>query len=124
EEISEAEAGAMLSRLTAMDNKLGRLAELDGGLKPVLEVLEPARIQLQEAAYALRAYLDKLELDPQRLREVDARVDAIHSAARKFRLEADALPGELERLSAELATLSQASDLEGLRAREKELEQQ
>jgi DNA repair protein RecN (Recombination protein N) len=123
EEISEAEAGAMLSRLSAMDHKLARLAELDGGLKPVLEVLEPARIQLQEAAYALRAYLDKLELDPQRLREVDARVDAIHSAARKFRLEADALPAELERLSAELATLSQASDLEGLRAREAELEQ-
>lgn len=123
EEISEAEAGSLLARLSAMDHKLERLVDLDSGIKPVLEMLEPARIQLQEAAYALRAYLDKLELDPQRLREVDARVDAIHSVARKFRMEADALPAELERLSAELATLAQASDLDGLRARETELEQ-
>jgi DNA repair protein RecN (Recombination protein N) len=123
EEISEAESGAMLSRLSAMDHKLARLVELDGGLKPVLEVLEPARIQLQEAAYALRAYLDRVELDPDRLREVDARVEAIHSTARKFRLDPEELPAEFERLSADLAQLAQASDMEGLRAEEKKLEE-
>ena len=123
EDISEAESGAMLSRLAAMDHKLARLVELDAGLKPVMEVLEPARIQLQEAAYALRDYLDKVELDPERLREVDARVDAIHSTARKFRLEPEALPAEFERLSAELSQLAEATDLEGLRAQEAKLEQ-
>ncbi len=123
EEISEAETGTLLARLSAMDHKLARLSELDSGIKPALEMLEPARIQLQEAAYALRAYLDKLELDPQRLNQVDARVDAIHSASRKFRIEADAMPAELEKLSAELASLAEASDLESLRARESELEQ-
>ena len=43
--------------------------------------MEPARIQLQEAVYALNDYIDKVELDPERLAQVDARMDAIHSTA-------------------------------------------
>ncbi len=119
--ISEAESGPMLSQLTSLTIKLGKLADIDEGLKPVLDVLEPARIQLQEAVYSLNTYLDRLELDPARLKQVESRLEAIHSTARKFHVTPDELPQELETLAAQLRQLADASDLEALRAQEQKL---
>lgn len=119
--ISEAEDDPMLARLAALNQKLARLADIDEALKPVLDVLEPARIQLQEAVYALNDYLGRLELDPQRLQEVEARMGELHMAARKFHVEPETLPAELETLSAQLRQLADASDLDALRAQEEKL---
>ena len=118
--ISESES-PMLSQLSGLNIKIGKLVDLDANLKPVLEVLEPARIQLQEAVYALNDYLSRVELDPARLNEVDRRLEAIHSASRKFRLEPDAIPQELVTLSLQLQQLADASDLDALRAQEEKL---
>lgn len=111
----------MLSQLSGLNIKIGKLVDLDADLKPVLEALEPARIQLQEAVYALNDYLSRVELDPARLNEVDRRLEAIHSASRKFRLEPDAIPLELVTLSVQLQQLADASDLDALRAQEEKL---
>jgi DNA repair protein RecN (Recombination protein N) len=78
---------------------------------------------LQEAVYALNDYLDRVDLDPQRLQSVEARMEAIHSAARKFRVE-DQLPQEHEQLSARLAQMADASDIDGLRQQEQQLKSQ
>lgn len=119
--ISEAEDDPILARLTSLTQKLTKLADIDEALKPVLEVLEPARIQLQESVYALNDYLGRLELDPQRLQEVEARMGELHVAARKFHVEPEALPAELETLSAQLQQLADASDLDALKAQEEKL---
>jgi len=108
----------ILSQLAALNTKLGKLVDVDAGLQGVLDCMEPARIQLQEAVYALNDYLDRVELDPERLRQVDARLEAIHGTARKFRVTPDALPDEYAVLSARLLQLADASDLEGLRKQE------
>jgi DNA repair protein RecN (Recombination protein N) len=118
--ISEAD-NPMLSQLSALNQKLGKLADIDGALKPVLELLEPARIQLQEAVHALNAYLERIELDPKRLNEVEARLGAIHSTARKFHIAPEQLPQELESLSAKLQQLADASDLDALRVQEEKV---
>lgn len=118
--ISEAD-DPILSRLSSLTQKLGKLADIDEALKPVMETLEPARIQLQEAVYALNDYLGRVELDPDRLREVETRMEAIHATARKFRVEPDDLPQELEVLSAQLQQLADATDLDALRAQEEKL---
>jgi len=118
--ISESDA-PMLSQLSSLNLKLGKLAELDGALQPVLEVLEPARIQLQEAVYALNDYLGRVELDPDRLRAVEQRMEDLHAAGRKFHVAPDDLPQELENLSAQLRQLADASDLDALRAQEEKL---
>lgn len=116
--ISESDDNPMLSRLSSLNQKMGKLAGLDAALTPVVEALEPARIQLQEAVHALNDYLSRVELDPERLRDVEARLEAIHSTARKFRVTPDELPQEFETLSAKLRQLAGASDLDGLRVRE------
>jgi DNA repair protein RecN (Recombination protein N) len=119
--ISESDDSPMLSQLSSLNQKLGKLADLDDAIKPVLEALEPAQIQLQEAVYALNDYLSRVELDPDRLRAVDARMEALHSTARKFRVAPEELPQECESLSAQLRQLADASDLDALRAQEEKL---
>lgn len=105
----------LLSRLSSLNQKLGKLVSVDSGLQGVLDCLEPARIQLQEAVYALNDYLGRLELDPERLQQVERRLDALHSMARKFRIEPEQLPAHLADLQQQLRQLVDASDLDGLR---------
>lgn len=115
--LSESEQ-PILSQLFSLQHKLAKLADIDAALKPVLECMEPARIQLQEAVYSLNDYLSRVELDPGRLATVEARMEALHSAARKFRVEPEALPQELQNLSAQCQQLAQASNLEALQQQE------
>ncbi|QGZ60676.1 DNA repair protein RecN [Paraburkholderia acidisoli] len=107
---------AMLSHLNSIVSKVRDLAEIDPALNDALAALEPASIQLQEAAYSLSHYAQRLELDPQRLAQVERRLDALHSAARKFRLQAETLPEEHAARREQLAALDAAADLDGLRA--------
>ncbi|MFC7517054.1 DNA repair protein RecN [Herbaspirillum sp. GCM10030257] len=119
--ISESDTSPMLSQLTSLTLKLSKLADIDNALKPVVEALEPARIQLQEAVYSLNDYLGRVELDPVRLHTVEARLDAIHSTARKFRVAPEDLPQEYESLSTQLKQLADATDLDAMRAQEEKL---
>ncbi|MFP6556855.1 DNA repair protein RecN [Paraburkholderia sp. B3] len=107
---------AMLSHLNSIVSKLRDLAEIDPALGDALAALEPAAIQLQEAAYSLSHYAQRLELDPDRLAQVEKRLDALHSTARKFRLQPGTMPEEHAARRAQLATLDAAADLDSLRA--------
>jgi DNA repair protein RecN (Recombination protein N) len=80
-------------------------------------------IQLEESALALRRYQDKLELDPARLAELDARIDAVLQMARKHRVPAEELPDLLATLRARLAELTLRGDPAALAARERETAQ-
>jgi DNA repair protein RecN (Recombination protein N) len=115
--LSEAEQ-PILSQLSSLNQKLSKLADVDAGLQTVLDCMEPARIQLQEAVYALNNYVDKIELDPARLAQVDARLDAIHGTARKFRVMPEELPQEHANLKHQLQQLADASDVDGLKRQE------
>lgn len=109
---------AMITHLASIVSKVRDLAEIDPALNDVLAALEPAEIQLQEAAYSLSHYAQKLDLDPDRLAQVEKRLDALHSAARKFRLRPETLPEEHETRRAQLAALDAAADLDSLHAAE------
>ncbi|WP_306394650.1 DNA repair protein RecN [Telluria beijingensis] len=115
--ISESEH-PILSQLSSLNAKLGKLVDVDAQLQAVLDCMEPARIQLQEAVSELNNYIDKVELDPDRLREVDVRMDALHSAARKYRVTPEELPQEHAALGIKLRQLADATDIEGLRKQE------
>lgn len=115
EALSEAD-GAMIGQLGSMISKLRDLAEIDPALGDALASLEPAEIQLREGAYSLTHYAQRLELDPDRLAQVERRLDALHSLARKFRLQPEALPQEHEARRMQLAALDAAADLDALNA--------
>ena len=117
EALSEGE-GASLAQVNGVIARLKNLLDYDAKLKEVLDVLEPAQVQLQEAVYSLRHYQQKLDLDPKRLREAEQRLDAIHSAARKYRTEPEQLPELLAKARARLDELSLAGDADALRQSE------
>ncbi|MBI3285867.1 MAG: DNA repair protein RecN [Burkholderiales bacterium] len=120
--ISEADH-AVLSQLTAAQQKLLKLLDYDAALKPVTEALESACINLQETTYALNDYLDRTELDPARLRTVETRVEAIHSTARRFHVAPEQLHQEFASLAQQLAQLADASDMDALKAQEARAQQ-
>ncbi|MEE8353758.1 MAG: DNA repair protein RecN [Dehalococcoidales bacterium] len=73
-----------VDRLSEAVAAMRRLAELDADQKPALETLEGALYGLQELAQDVRAYGDRLEHDPLRLEEIEARLDLIRNLKRKY----------------------------------------
>jgi len=105
---------ALTRRLASLIARLDAAAVHDPALKDVVALLEPARIQLVEAARELRAYRQKLDLDPAELARVEERQAAIHDVARKHRVRPEALPELLARTQAQLTALGQATDADAL----------
>jgi DNA repair protein RecN (Recombination protein N) len=120
--ISEQEDHPIVSQLSALNQKLGKLVSVDAELQPIVDLIDSSRIQLQESVYALNNYLDRVELDPERLHQLDARMEAMHSTARKFRVTPEELPEEHAKLSEKLQHLADASDIEGLLRQEAKVE--
>ena len=82
---------AAISLLAQVQNKLIGLVEFDAQLKEAADGVDSAIIQLEEASRALNRYLQRAELDPERLAEVDNRIQAIHNSARKYRIKPEDL---------------------------------
>lgn len=111
--LSEGELAA-LAQINSVISRLQSLLDYDSSLKTVLDLLESAQIQLQEAVYELGHYQQRLDLDPQRLQEMEQRLTAIHAAARKYRVTPDELPYLLATSTARLEELAQGGDGEAL----------
>ena len=112
--------GAIATQLATIVHRLQQLAAIDARLNDALESLEPARIEIVEAARTLNDYLSRVELDPRRLSTVEARIEALHGAGRKLRIAPDQLADALETRRARLAALDAGSDVDALRAQEAE----
>ena len=86
------------------------LVEFDNELRPVVEMLESAGIQIGEAADTLRRYGESIDMDPARRDWVEERLDAIQSLSRKHRVNADELPSLQQTLERELDELNNADE--------------
>ncbi len=113
-EEGEAPLVGSLERLSA---RLAELADIDGALSDAQALLNTAAIQADEALHALRAYRDRLDLDPAQLSELDARIGAVTDMARKHRVAPEALGALHTELSTRFAALSEAADPEKLARR-------
>jgi DNA repair protein RecN (Recombination protein N) len=110
----EAEAHGCLARLSALDARLTDLAGIDPGLAPVRELLEGSLVQGREAARELSHYAERLELDPDTLARLEARIAEVNAAARKYRVRPEALPALLEESRLRLAEMAGLADLAAL----------
>jgi DNA repair protein RecN (Recombination protein N) len=84
---------------------LRSVAELDPKLADAGKLLGEAAILAQEAAEALRRYLDDLDIDPARQDEIERRAAALESLARKHRVGVLELPAQLAKVEQEVAAL-------------------
>jgi DNA repair protein RecN (Recombination protein N) len=95
---------AVISMLAQVQGKLVGLVEFDVQLKEAADEVDSAIIQLEEASRSLNRYLQRAELDPARLNEVENRIQAVHNTARKYRSKPEELP---YLLSADLTRMAQ-----------------
>jgi DNA repair protein RecN (Recombination protein N) len=73
-----------LDRLNEAGQAMKKLTEMDPSLKQQLDSLETTIDGLTELARAIRAYGDNLEYDPNRLEEIETRLELIRSLKRKY----------------------------------------
>ena len=99
---------AIAPKLQQISAQLQPLLDSDKQLATVIEMIDGAAIQVDEATHELRQQLDTLELDPQRLNEVDQQLSDIQDAARKHRIRPKELPDHYQTLCDELASLDNA----------------
>ena len=81
--LSDSEDSAAKSIGRAL-KKIEELAAIDEKLRAMIEVLQPARIAVADAAHELRHYLGALEADPARIEEVETRLAQIEKLKRKY----------------------------------------
>ncbi|WP_044362835.1 DNA repair protein RecN [Vibrio fluvialis] len=87
----EGEEVNALNILQSASHILIELAELDGKLGALPNMISEAMIQLEEANSELRGYLDSIDVDPERMAFVEERYSRIMSLSRKHHV----LPEEL-----------------------------
>jgi DNA repair protein RecN (Recombination protein N) len=108
---------ALSGQLAALVGRLEAQTAHDPSLLAPTSLLESARIQLVEASRALRAYRDRLDVDPAELQSVEERLSAIHDAARRHRVRPEGLPALLAETEARLSALARDADPEPLARR-------
>jgi DNA repair protein RecN (Recombination protein N) len=106
EQCSENDAGNVLSALTSSLNRLSAFQGQPGALSEATNLLASAQIQVEEAVGELNRFLDHFDADPERLQQMEERLDAIYTLARKHRIQPTELGAMQHQLFEELESLN------------------
>ena len=87
---------------------------VDPLLSEARQLIESAGVQLDEAAQWLRLYASKLNLDPERLQQTEARLSSLFSLARKLRVRPEELQAHWQTTEEKLAQLTASQDIAAL----------
>lgn len=107
----------LLSLLNRLEHRLQEGAGMDVRLQEPSELLQAAHNELAEALSVLRRHLDRLDVDPARLAEVERRMSAMLELARKHQVDPAELPTLYAQLQSEADQLADATDIAALEAR-------
>ncbi|MNW38200.1 DNA repair protein RecN [compost metagenome] len=104
-------------------SRLGDVSNYDSkGIAPLLEQLQSAYYQLEDAAFSLRAYREHIEFNPERLEEVEERLDLISSLRRKYGDNVEGILQYYEKIRLESGMLENKDELlEKLESQREEL---
>ena len=86
-----------------------KLVALDPALKPQLDFLEETLYGLEGTAQDIHSYSDRLEYDPNRLEEIESRLELIRSLKRKYGQTITDILDYLEKAEKELEGISHSS---------------
>jgi DNA repair protein RecN (Recombination protein N) len=116
----DGESASAVEAVIGAQSATGELASIDPSLANLNMRLESARIELEDIAQELRSYRDGVESDPQRLNEIEARIDLLSRLKRKYGGTIDDILAfgaaargqmeEVESLDERIATLQRSLD--------------
>ncbi|MDA6077008.1 DNA repair protein RecN [Edwardsiella anguillarum] len=108
--LCDGDDGNALSLVHSARHSLGELISYDARFAPLLEMLEEAAIQIDEAGNELRHYGDSIEMDPARLQQLEQRLSRQIALARKHQVAPEQLPQLHQQLLEELHALDRQQD--------------
>jgi DNA repair protein RecN (Recombination protein N) len=109
-----------LARARQALRRLEELARIDRTLEAPRDELRQAEIAIEEAAYALRDYLSRLEANPARLEEVEQRLAALDRLKRKYGSSIGEVLAYRDQLSRQLESLERTEERKAALARERD----
>lgn len=101
---------ALVSRLGRYATKLRELANIDGGLNSVVELVDSALAQLVEANSELRRYGDRVHVEPGALEQIEDRLEEIHRLKRKYGGSVEDILNQQKAMVEELDSLQQGEE--------------
>ncbi len=96
--------------LNLAGREMETLVQMDPSLAPQRDALAALSEQVQDLARSVRAYQDRLDLDPRRLAEVEDRLVLIRELERKYGPNIEAVLATAQRAGEELAGLSTSAE--------------
>ncbi len=85
---------------------LMEMTEFDSELAPILEIVQSALAQIVEAGQQINSYGERLEADPERLGEIEARIRVLKNICRKYGPSLEDTIAYYEQIQQELAQLT------------------
>lgn len=77
----------------------------NNNIKNLNELINNALIQCDEALNEINSFASQVQLDPERLQEIEARMGELHRIARKYQISPQQLPTKLQELQKEIVEL-------------------
>ena len=105
----ESEVSA-LTQIRQAWRHLDEITRFDESLAPIRNSLQSAEATVEEAAHELRRYLGRLEADPKRLDDVEARLAALDMLKRKYGAAIGDILAFLEEVKANLEAMESAGE--------------
>lgn len=101
--------------LSAISRALSRLQDIvqvdPAVLQPVIEQLQSAYYSVEDASYQLRDYRENIEFNPQRLSQIEDRLDLIHTLKRKYGESIEQVSAYRQKIGSEAEQLENRDEL-------------
>lgn len=116
---------AVLSALSQIKKNLEDMSRFDASLANAQKIVDEAFVSLQEAAYEIRDYGEAMDFSPQRLDQLQRRMDTIDKLCKKYGATLADVLAYQQKVQAELASIENYDDdMERLKASIREAEQE
>ncbi|WP_288311777.1 DNA repair protein RecN [uncultured Selenomonas sp.] len=116
---------AVLSALSQIKKNLEDMSRFDASLANAQKIVDEAFVSLQEAAYEIRDYGEAMDFSPQRLDQLQRRMDTIDKLCKKYGATLADVLAYQQKVQAELASIENYDDdMEKLKASIREAEQE
>jgi DNA repair protein RecN (Recombination protein N) len=101
---------SVYAQMKTATRKLEELCRIDESMTSVLDVLRPAAIAVDDAAFTLRDYVGKLDADPARLDDIEARLATIDKLKRKYGSSIEEILAFVADVSRQLAAVENTAE--------------
>jgi DNA repair protein RecN (Recombination protein N) len=96
--------------LAASERKLGDLINLDTSLNEIIDKVKEVQYHLEDIVFFIRKYINNIQISPERLCQIDDRLDEIYRIKKKYGKQISDLRIFIEDLQSQLAQLDSRED--------------